>query len=104
MEYTAYEHPSVNNPLSQQENARMHTAKLVLSFFEQYTVTLESHAAYSPNLNPIEHARVLLKRQVHTDYTWIGDCPGGPQKMKEGWAGILPLCWEKTPPKQFETL
>ena len=95
---------SLGNSLFQQDNARIHTAKLVISFFEQYAVTLESHSPYSPNLNPIEHAWVFLKRQVHTYCPWIGDYPGGLPKVKKKLAEILPLCWEKIPPKQFEAL
>ena len=72
--------------------------------FEQYNTLLEFHPPYSPDLNPIEHARVLLKRQVHIDYPWIGDYPGGPREVEEGLAGILPLCWEKIPPEQCEAL
>jgi len=46
---------ALGNPLFQQDNAKIHTAKLMRSFFEPYTVPLESHPAYSPDLNPIVH-------------------------------------------------
>ena len=51
-----------------QDNARIHTAKFMLSCFEQYDILLESYPPYSPNLDPIEQAWVLLKRQVQIDY------------------------------------
>ena len=91
------------NPLFQQDNARIYTAKLMLTL-ERYDITLESHPPYSPDLNPVEHAWVLLKRQVHIDYPWIGEYLGGPQKVKKKLTEILPRCWEKIPPKQFEAL
>ena len=81
-----------------------YTLQSSCSFFEQYNIPLESHPPYSPVLNPIEHAWVLFKRQVHIDYPWIGDYPGGPREVKKKLAEILPLCREKIPPKQFEAL
>jgi len=40
----------------------------MLSFLERYTILLESQPAYFPNLNLIEHAWTLLKRQFTADF------------------------------------
>jgi len=76
----------------------------MLSFFERYTVPLESHPAYSPALNPIEHVWTLLKQQLRVDYPDLINYPGGPNKVKAKLAEVLPLCWEKISPKQFKAL
>ena len=95
LSWRTYENPSVHNPLFQQDNARIHTAK-------QFAVNL-GPVPYSPNLNPIEHAWVLL-RQVHIDYPWIIDYRGVSLQVKKKLTEILPLRWENIPPKQFEAM
>ena len=95
---------ALGSSLFQQDNAKIHTAKIMLTFLERYAIPRESHPAYSPDLNPIEHAWALLKRQLLADCPDIGDYPGDPEKAKKKLAEVLPRCWEKIPLKQFEAL
>jgi len=46
----------------------------------------------------------LLKQHLRADYPDLIDYPGGTEKVKAKLAEVLPLCWEKIPPKQFEAL
>ena len=45
-------------------------------FFTHYNIDV-AHPPYSPDLDPIEHAWVLLERQVMKAYTDLADTPGG---------------------------
>ena len=56
------------DPVFQQDNARIHTSKLMQRFFTCCNIDVADHLPYSPDLNPIEHEWVLPKRQVTEDY------------------------------------
>ena len=63
----------------------------MLRFFTRYNIDIADHPPYSPDQNPIEHAWVLVKRQVGRDYP---DTLGGVDTVKARFAETLPLCWE----------
>ena len=71
---------ALRNPLFQQDNTKIYTAKLMLSFFEHYTIPLESHPTYIPDLNPMEHVWTLLKRQLRVDYSDLSTTQEAPIK------------------------
>ena len=77
---------------------------LAQRFFTRYNIDVADHPLYLPDLNPTEHAWVLLKCQVTEDYPDLCIYPGGVDTVKARLAEGLPLCREKIPEMQFETL
>ena len=97
-------HNTIGDPVFQQDNALIHKAGRIMQFFEKYNIDLLTHPPYSPDLNPIEHVWVLLKRQLLIDYPNIGNTPGGPPAEKARLAQVLPRVWDNIPQKHFEAL
>ncbi|KAF8244845.1 hypothetical protein K440DRAFT_476045, partial [Wilcoxina mikolae CBS 423.85] len=80
---------TIRESVFQQDNANIHTAGVMIRFFEWYNIQIANHPPYSPDLNPIEHAWVLLKKQLLIDYPNIGEISGGPDAVKAKLAEVL---------------
>jgi len=95
---------TLGDPIFQQDNSTVHTAQAVLEWFEENGIELAEHPPCSPDLNPIEHVWVEMKKRLQIQYPDIASTPGGPQKVKEKLAEALPIVWDTIPSGFFEQL
>lgn len=88
----------------QQDNAPVHKAHIVMDWLEKNNIDLVDHPPYSPDLNPIEHVWVELKKRLQQQYPKISDTRGGKAAVKKELARVLPLVWETIPQEFFDKL
>jgi hypothetical protein len=71
----------------QQDNVRIHNAKVVRTWFEQHGIWVIDWPPHSPDMNPIEHVWRLLKLEIdrqHPDLYTLKNNAADIAKLK-GW-------------------
>jgi len=76
--------------LFQQDNAPVHKAYNVMDWLKRDSVEEAEYPPYSPDLNPIKHTWVELKKRFHRQYPRIEDNSGGNEAVKKRLAEVLP--------------
>jgi len=94
----------LGDSLFQQDNAHVHTAHDTRQWFADNGISLEDHPPLSPDLNPIEHTWVELKRPLYLQCSDILDILGGPNRIGQRLAELLPLMWATIPDSFFKKL
>lgn len=72
----------------QQDNASIHTARIVKQWFIDHGVQLLEWPALSPDLNPIEHCWAFLKDYLNEHYPHLLGQDMGVQAIKDFQAAI----------------
>ena len=92
-------------PIFMQDNARVHTARLTMAWLDKKEVeVLEDWPPYLPDLNPIEHFWVYLKKLYHEHYAHLAEDTGSAGKVKPLIEDALIDYWELIPDYLFERL
>jgi len=80
-----------------QDNAPIHTARIIKAWFEENGIEVEKWPLYSPDMNPIEHVWKKLKEWVHEHHPELETMTGDDVVIKQRMLEALQEGWDALP-------
>lgn len=87
-----------------QDNAPIHTARIIKKFFEENGISTIDWPPYSPDLNPIEHAWAKLKEMIYRLDPDIENSQGSIGDLKDRFNELIERAWEALGQEYFDKL
>lgn len=72
-----------------------------MAWLKDKNIDVAGHPPCLPDLNPIEHIWVYVKRRLISD---ISSTPGQPNAVRNRLAEVLPEIWASLPDSYFEAI
>ncbi|KAF4222390.1 hypothetical protein CNMCM5878_005672 [Aspergillus fumigatiaffinis] len=87
-----------------QDNAPIHTARIIKKWFEDNGISTIDWPPYSPDLNPIEHAWAKLKEMIYQLDPDIENYQGSIGDLKDRFNDLIERAWEGLGQEYFDKL
>jgi transposase len=87
-----------------QDNAKIHSARIIKTWFAEQGIVVVDWPAYSPDLNPIEHAWARLKAWIYKHHPELLEFTGDNQEVRDKLLAALQEGWEALPEDFFTRL
>ena len=86
-----------------QDNTPIHTAKKILKWFTDWTISMLDWPLYSSDLNPIEHMWVKMKQWINDNYLHLKKI-GESQAVYDELAQVIVEAWKAIPQDYIDGL
>jgi hypothetical protein len=87
-----------------QDNAPIHTAKIIKNWFDENSIPLVDWPPYSPDLNPIEQHWAKLKECIYMLHPDLELFDGTKSQLKEQFYKAIEDAWESLEKDYFDFL